>query len=52
LKIKFPSYAAELKRTGVTLRLLWEEYLQENPAESCHPFRIKPAGAIRFYPAT
>jgi len=31
LKIKFPSYAAELKRTGVTLRLLWEEYLQENP---------------------
>ena len=28
----FPRYAKELKKTGVTLQLLWEEYTQENPA--------------------
>lgn len=29
---KFPKYAIELKTKGVTLNLLWEEYLQEVPA--------------------
>ena len=28
----FPEYAKELKKTGVTLQLLWDEYVQENPA--------------------
>jgi transposase len=27
---KFPNYSCELKKTGVTLRLLWEEYKTEN----------------------
>ncbi len=31
LKDMFPEYAKELKKTGVTLRLLWEEYQRENP---------------------
>ncbi len=31
LKEKFPEYAKELKRKGVTLNLLWEEYLQKVP---------------------
>ena len=31
LQEKFPFFAKELKRAGVTLRTLWEEYLQENP---------------------
>lgn len=28
----FPGYAKELKKTGITLQLLWDEYVQENPA--------------------
>ena len=28
----FPLYAKELKKTGVTLQLLWEEYRRENPS--------------------
>lgn len=31
LREKFPDYVKELKRTGVTIHLLWEEYMQENP---------------------
>ena len=31
LKEKFPTYAKELKRTGVTLQHLWAEYLDEEP---------------------
>jgi transposase len=31
LSEKFKNYAKELKRTGVNLALLWEEYRQENP---------------------
>lgn len=31
LKQKFPDYAIELKKKGVTLQLLWEEYIKENP---------------------
>ncbi len=31
LKSKFPGYAIELKKKGVTLQLLWEEYIEENP---------------------
>ena len=27
---KFPTYSCELKKTGVTLRLLWEEYKNDN----------------------
>jgi predicted DNA-binding protein YlxM (UPF0122 family) len=28
---KFPDYVKELKKPGVTIQLLWEEYIQENP---------------------
>ncbi len=31
LSEKFPHFVAELKRTGVTLQCLWQEYLAENP---------------------
>jgi transposase len=31
LKTNFSDYTKELKKKGVTLKLLWEEYLQENP---------------------
>ena len=31
LKKNFPDFTIELKRKGVTLNLLWEEYLQEVP---------------------
>lgn len=27
----FPAYAIELKKKGVTLQLLWEEYIEKNP---------------------
>lgn len=41
---KFSQYVKELKRTGVTLRLLWEEYVREYPdgykhSQFCHHFR-------------
>lgn len=32
LVAKFEEYVKELKRTGVTLKLLWQEYIAENPA--------------------
>lgn len=28
---KFPDYVKELKKLGVTIQLLWEEYIKENP---------------------
>lgn len=28
---KFPEYIKELKKPGVTIQLLWEEYIKENP---------------------
>jgi hypothetical protein len=28
-----PTYSKELKRTGVTLKLLWEEYRQQHPID-------------------
>lgn len=28
---RFPEYAIELKKPGVTLQLLWEEYIRDNP---------------------
>ncbi|NPD75592.1 helix-turn-helix domain-containing protein, partial [Oceanispirochaeta sp. M1] len=31
LKEFFPQFAKELKKTGVTLQLLWEEYRIDNP---------------------
>ena len=31
LSEKFPYFIKELNKTGVTLQLLWEEYIQENP---------------------
>ena len=31
LKMNFPEYAKELKKKGVTLNLLWEEYLEKVP---------------------
>lgn len=43
LKSKLPGYTNELKRTGVTLKTLWEEYLEQNPegyryAQFCNYF--------------
>src|SRR4030042_2229347 len=42
---KFPVYLKELSRTGVTVKLLWEEYLSENPdgyshSQFAHHFQI------------
>ena len=31
LRGNFPRYAIELKKKGVTLQLLWEEYIRDNP---------------------
>lgn len=31
LEDSFPYFAKELKRKGVTLKLLWEEYIEKNP---------------------
>jgi len=28
---RFPDYEKELKKTGVTVKLLWEEYIEKNP---------------------
>lgn len=41
---KFPDYAKELSRVGVTRQLLWEEYMAVNPAgygysQFCHHFQ-------------
>lgn len=42
---RFPRYVKELKRTGVTLRLLWEEYRKDHPegyqySQFCYHFQI------------
>jgi transposase len=44
LSDKFPYFVKELKRTGVTLQLLWEEYRQEHPggyqySQFCYHFQ-------------
>lgn len=44
LKEQFPRFATELKRPGVTLQLLWEEYIRDNPeglkySRFCHHFQ-------------
>lgn len=33
---KFPLYIKELKKTGVTVKLLWEEYIKDNPSGYSH----------------
>lgn len=43
LEARFPDYLRELKRTGVTLKLLWDEYIVEDPdgyrySQFCHLF--------------
>jgi transposase len=40
---RFPTMVKELRRKGVTLQLLWEEYLREHPdgyqnSQFCHHF--------------
>jgi len=37
LEAKFPYFAKELKRKGVTLKLLWEEYIVDNPGGYSYP---------------
>ena len=42
---KFPMFIEELKRTGVTLMTLWEEYQQEHPdgysySQFCYHFQV------------
>jgi len=44
LQSKFMKFAKELKRVGVTRRILWDEYIQENPdgfsySQFCHHFQ-------------
>lgn len=36
LSENFPYYAKELKRKGVTIKKLWEEYIEDNPAGYSH----------------
>ena len=45
LKARFPDMAKELKRTGVTLLRLWEEYRQDDPdgysySQFCYHFQV------------
>ncbi len=45
IKSKFAHYAKELKRTGVTKQILWEEYKAENPdgysyTQFCYHFQL------------
>ena len=37
LEDRFPYFAKELKRKGVTLKLLWEEYIKDNPGGYSYP---------------
>jgi len=44
LEVSFPGYVRELTRTGVTLKLLWQEYMEQNPdgfsrSQFCYYFR-------------
>jgi len=32
---QFPYFEKELKRTGVTIKLLWDEYKEKNPGGYC-----------------
>lgn len=51
----FPSYVLELKRTGVTLQRLWEEYKYEHPdglqySQFCYHFqRWRECGEVRMH---
>jgi len=45
LQEQFPFFSKELKRTGVTLQILWEEYIRQNPegysySQFCFHFQI------------
>ena len=45
----------ELRRKGMTLQLLWEEYLRAHPdgyqnSQFCHHFHLVPARAIFLLP--
>jgi len=37
LEGRFPYFARELKRKGVTLKRLWEEYIADNPGDYSYP---------------
>jgi transposase len=55
LSEKFPHFAAELKRTGMTLQRLWQEYLAENPdgfrySQFCYHFqRWRESSQVRMH---
>jgi transposase len=55
LSEKFPHFVAELKRTGVTLHRLWEEYLAEHPdgyrySRFCYHFQMwRESGDVRMH---
>ena len=55
LQERFPVMVGELKRTGVTLQLLWQEYLQQHPdgylySQFCYHFdRWRGAGDLRMH---
>lgn len=36
LKSRIPDFMVELKKTGVTLKILWQEYLEQNPEGYCY----------------
>jgi len=46
LRQNFKHYATELKRTGVTLELLWQEYRQQHPdgysySQFCYHYQLR-----------
>ena len=54
LSEKFPGLLAELKKKGVTLQLLWEEYLQEHPdgyqyTQFCYHFQAWRNNEVRMH---
>ena len=54
LSQQFPYFLKELKKTGVTRLLLWEEYLQEHPqgyqySRFCDHFRIWRNSEVRMH---
>ncbi|MCJ7548234.1 MAG: IS21 family transposase [Anaerolineae bacterium] len=55
LREKFPHFVVELKRTGVTLQCLWQEYLAENPdgyrySQFCYHFqRWRESSDVRMH---
>ena len=51
---RFPMMVKELRRKGVTLQLLWEEYLREHPdgyqnSQFCHHFHLAQSAEVSMH---